>query len=331
MKTLFAVACAAACLQAAPSVAAQSEGTLEQVFASVGDTVISAREYEAALGAAMRQRFYHRQVPEAEVAAFRREVADRLINRVLLLEEVRRRGIQPDEAKVRKIVLGYEARYRDSPQWKNNRDRMLPNLRRELEQADRLERLESAVRSVASPAESELRRYYDAHRDLFTEPEQVRLSVILLRVDPSSPKIAWEKAQEEAAAIRARIAAGADFASLARLHSADRTAENGGDTGYLHQGVLPEALNGSFSTLKRGEISEPVRVLEGYAIFRMEDRRPQRQRAFEDVKQRAGQLWQREEGERRWTALINKLRSDAAIKIDVSRYPELAMKGASGN
>ncbi len=331
MRTLFAVACAAACLHAAPSAAAQSEGTLEQAFASVGNTVITAREYEAALVAAMRQRFYHRQVPEAEVAAFRREVADRLINRVLLLEEVRRRGIQPDHAKVRKIVLGYEARYRDSPKWKDSRDRMLPTLTRELEQANRLELLESAVRNVALPPEPELRRYYGAHRDLFTEPEQVRLSVIVLRVDPSSPKIAWEKAQEEAATIRARIAAGADFASLARLHSTDRSAENGGDMGYLHEGMLPEALNGSFGTLKPGELSQPVRVLEGYAVFRMEDRRPRRKRAFEDVKQRAGQLWQREEGERRWTALIDKLRSGAAIKIDVSRYPELAMKGASGN
>ena len=56
------------------------------------------------------------------------------------------------------------------------------------------------MRKVPEPTEAQARAYYDAHKDLFVEPEKLRLSVILLKVDPSAPKAAWDKARDEAAA-----------------------------------------------------------------------------------------------------------------------------------
>lgn len=324
MKKILVSAFAAGCFGAQTGLAAEAAGPAAQVFATVNDTVITSAEYESALGSARQQQFYHRQVPEGQAASFQRETAERLINRVLLLEEGARRGIQPDRAKVQKLVAGYDERYRGRPQWQNNRDKMLPALTRQLEQADVLERLESAVRTVPEADDAQLRGYYLAHQDLFTEPEQVRLSVILLRVDPSSPKVTWEKAREEAAAIRKKIAAGSDFAALARLHSTDQSAERGGDMGYLHQGMLPEGLYTALGSMKPGDLSAPLTSLEGVGIFRLEDRKSSQLRKFEEVKQRAGQLLRREQGEQRWIDLIQTLRHNASIRINVTRYPELA-------
>lgn len=292
----------------------------KEVFAVVNETVISVREYEAALAVAIREKFYHRRPPEDQLMALKREVGDGLVDRALLLAESRRRGIGPDKAKVDGILASYEQRYRDSPRWRENRATLLPELKRELEGQSVLERLEHAVRTGPEPNETQVRSYYTAHPELFTEPEQVRLSVILLKVDPSSPAVAWNKAREEAHAIIKRLANGADFATLARLHSGDASAQNGGDMGYVHRGMLPEGVHGDIDRLKPGMISEPVTVLEGVAIFRLTERREARLRNFQEARKRAGELWRREQADTRWKDLIARLRQTAQITIDETRY-----------
>lgn len=288
----------------------------------IDGTAITVREYDLAYAAAVRQKFYHRQPPENEIAAFRQEVAEKLIDRVLLIAEGERQGVKPDVKRVDEEIAAHEKRYGDNPRWQKNRDAMLPGLRRELEQRTVLEQLERKTRAVAEPSGKQVQAYYAAHPELFTEPEQVRLSVILLKVDPSSRGGVWDKAREEAATIVKRLAAGADFGELARLHSGDSSAAKGGDMGYLHRLMLPEAVHKTVDQLKPGVVSEPVTVLEGVAVFRLEDRKLSHLMAFGDVRRRAADLWKREQANNRWNGLIARLRQAANIKVvDPSRYP----------
>jgi parvulin-like peptidyl-prolyl isomerase len=303
----------------APSLAQTVPGG--EVFAVVGAEVIPFAEYQSALAAGMRQKYYHAKPPEAEVARFQRDVGDQLVNQLLLLDEAKRRGIEPDRAKVENTVAGYEERYKDSAQWRANRERLLPGLRQRLERQSQLERFEQAVRAVDAPSEASTRAYYAAHPELFTEPEQVRLSLILLKVDPSSPRAIWEKAGEEAERLHQRLQKGADFAELARLHSADPSAARGGDLGYLHRGMLPEPVQKQvIDTLQAGTVAPPVVLLEGIAIVRLVDRRSAQRRSFEDVRKRAGELWARAQGEAAWQTLITDLRARARIQVDESRF-----------
>lgn len=299
---------------------AQSQGAA--VFAIVGDTVIGTAEYDAALAAAHRQRFYHRQAPESQVQALRREVGDQLIERVLLEAETRRRGITADRAQVDELIAGYETRYRSSPQWPRIQAEMLPGLKRELERRNVVERFESQVREAPEPTESQLKSFYDRHRDRFVEPERFKLSLILLKVDPSSARAIWDKAHEEAAVIRDRLVRGGDFAEAAKLRSGDASAERGGDMGYLHRGMLPDGLAEQLDKVTLGTISEPLKMLEGVALIRIDDRKPAQTRSLIEVRDRAVQLWRREEGDRRWQALIADLRRQTQVKVvDASRYP----------
>src|SRR5262245_20857196 len=82
-------------------VAAESRATdSPAVFARVGDTVITQKEFDDAFAVAARNRFYHGKAPEAEVAKLQREVGDALVNEALLLREARHRKLQPDAAAV---------------------------------------------------------------------------------------------------------------------------------------------------------------------------------------------------------------------------------------
>lgn len=292
-------------------------------FATVGDTVVSAADYQRALAVAMRKKYYHAKPPEGEYAKFQREVGDDVVNRVLLLAEAKRRGIQPDRAMVDATVAGYDKQYGGSANWKANRDKMLAAVVPQLESDSLLERLGKLVKSVPEPSEAVARAYYDKHKDLFVEPEQVKLSLILLKVDPSSPQTVWNGALEEAQGIHRKLKAGADFGEMARLHSGDKSAAQGGQMDYTHRGMLPEAVHGVVDKLKARELAAPVQLLEGVAILRLDDRRLAQQRSFEQVKARAADLWQREEAQARWDRLIAELRRATPVRIDESQYVPL--------
>ena len=86
--------------------------------------------------------------------------------------------------------------------------------------------------------------------------------------------------------------------------------------GFLHSGRLSKGAEDAIAELSIGDVSGPVRVLEGIAIFQLTERKPAQLRAFPVVRQRAGELWARHRGEERWHELNTKLRSVSRIEVD---------------
>lgn len=324
------VACA---LQSAAAQPAAAEPASPVPAAAAAIAIVNGREvtlqqFERAFAVVARQKFYHRTPPEGQVEQARREVAEGLVDRMLLLEEARKRHLAVDEAAIEKVMEGYEKQYGASPNWPAMREKALPDLRRELAEQQQLAKLESAVRDVPGPDESAARAFYQANPALFTEPERVHLSVILLRVDPSSPKAVRDKAREEGREIRARLEKGADFAQLAKLHSSDATATKGGDLGYLHRGMLGEGITQEIDKLKPGEVSNSFDVLDGVVIFKLHERATARLRDFDSVRARAGDLLARDLAERAWRGFLAELRRNAVIEM---KNPAWAAKdGARG-
>ena len=301
--------------------------TVVPPFAKVGETVITHKDFDTSFAQAARAKFYHGKPPDTAVAALQREVGNALVDEVLLLKDAKRRKLVPDHAAIKQTLDGYEERYRNSEHWKKNRARLLPDIKAKLERDSQLEQLRKLVKNVPQPTPQQLEQYWEANKDKFTEPQQVHLAMILLKVDPSSPQAKWDGAREEGAAIVKRLRGGADFAELARLHSGDGSAQRGGDMGYLHQGMLPEPAQKAIDKLQPGELSDAVVLLEGVAVFRVEERKAARLNPLDRVRDRARDLWLRDQGEVAWTALVAKLRLATPVKIDESHFlPLVAVK-----
>jgi len=309
---------------AAPAAAAAAATA---TFVKVGDTVITHQEYDAAFAQASRGKFYHGKPPEAEVAKLQREVGQQLVDEILLTREAKRRKIQPDQAAVQKTIATYEERYKDSAQWKTNRAQVLPGLKAKLERDSIQEQLNKQVKTAADPTPAQLEQYYQKHKDKFTSPEQVHLQMILLKVDPSSPQAKWDGAMEEGKAIAGRLKKGSDFAELAKVHSGDPSAAKGGDMGYVHHGMLPEPAQKAVDQLKPGEVSEPVALLEGIGIFKLQGRKSPVLNPLDQVRERCKDLYLRDKGEDQWNALLARLRKDTPVKFDESRFLPLAKAG----
>ena len=323
LLSLVLVATSSIAAPAAPPVTTSAIAS-SGIFAKVGDTVITKDEYNAAFSAASRGKFYHGKPPEGEVALLQREVSDQMVSRIVLLREAKQRGLRPDAAEVQKTVQTYEQRYAGSEQWKKNRAQLLPPLQTKLEQEDLLSQLEKTVRSGVKVSDKQAKDYYAANRDKFTEPEQMRVSVILLKVDPSATSATWKKSEEQAQALSKRARAGEDFAALARQYSGDGSSGQGGDMGYLHSGMLPDGTQEALAKLKTGEISDALRLLEGFAVFRLTDRKAAIMHGFDAVKVRAQELAQREQSDAAWTAFVTDLKAKTPTQIDQSHFLPLA-------
>jgi len=112
------------------------------------------------------------------------------------------------------------------------------------------------------PSAADVRLYYDRHESEFVAPERIHLRQILL------------DERDQAARAQAELAAGKDFAAVARRWSIDPSREQGGDQGILSRDDLPASLAEPILALKPGEISGVVETEYGFHIFQVVARWP---------------------------------------------------------
>lgn len=289
-------------------------------FAIVGEKKLSKQDYIAKLRYEIRQKFFHAKVPDKEMELFREQVGKKLINRTLLIREAQRQGIKPDKVALDNQLSRLEEKRKNDENWQKNKERLLPGIREQYEHDGLIKLLDKKVKDVAEPSEKDIQAHFKNNPDKFTIPEQLSVATILLKVDPSSGSQAWQAATKEANELVAQLRNGADFAELARIHSGHDTAPQGGDMGYIHKGMLAKPAQEIIDIMDPGDVSEPVVILQGVAIFRLDERQPAMLNVYERVRETAKGLIMRERGQKAWADLLKKLRSETKIEVDKSVY-----------
>jgi len=102
------------------------------------------------------------------------------------------------------------------------------------------------------------------------EVEQFHVRHILVR---TNELVSEADARRKLTQLRERIANGADFGELARLHSDDASASRGGDLGWIYPGDTVPEFERAFAHLKDGEVSEPVKTPFGWHLIQVLERR----------------------------------------------------------
>ncbi len=154
---------------------------------------------------------------------------------------------------------------------------------------------------VASTVTDEaIRARYDQEIASAPASNEVRASHILVATE------------EEAANIIKQLDEGADFAELAKEHSSDGSAQNGGDLGFFGPGRMVPAFETAAFALEVGAHSaEPVQSQFGFHVIKVVDKRPQQPPAFEQVESQLRSLLLRE----KYFGEIGALREAASIEI----------------
>ena len=107
-------------------------------------------------------------------------------------------------------------------------------------------------------------------------PEQVEVQIITSRPEPTRAEI--ERIQSELREFTRRINEGeTTFATLARFHSEDGSARNGGEMDYAGRAQwVPEFANVAFSLNDPNKVSKIVKTEYGYHIIQLIDKRGDR-------------------------------------------------------
>jgi peptidyl-prolyl cis-trans isomerase C len=120
--------------------------------------------------------------------------------------------------------------------------------------------------------------------------------------------------EEEAQALIAELAEGADFAELAAEHSTGPSGPNGGALGWFTAGMMVPEFEEAVFALEPGEVSAPVQTQFGWHVVLLNETREQAAPALEDV---AAEL---EEGLRR--ARVDARLQELTEQAEIER-PEL--------
>lgn len=91
--------------------------------------------------------------------------------------------------------------------------------------------------------------------------------------------------EEKAKELRAKIAAGEDFAKLAGENSTDPVSKkDGGFLGYFGMGQMVPEFEAAVAKMQKGELSEPVKTAYGWHVIKLEDRRVKAPPSYDQVK-----------------------------------------------
>src|ERR1700729_126225 len=157
--------------------------------------------------------------------------------------------------------------------------------------------------------------YYDAHKQDFAQPEQVRLSEILVPLPAEANDAAIAQAQAKAADLAAKLKAGAKFNELAEQYSGGPTASQGGDLGLFKRGALAKVLEDQTFDLKAGETTAPIRTRQGFVILKVTEHQAPGIPPMKDVENEIQNAMYMDQMQPALRAYLTKLREDAYIDI----------------
>ncbi|MDF3606950.1 peptidylprolyl isomerase [Paracoccus sp. DMF-8] len=93
------------------------------------------------------------------------------------------------------------------------------------------------------------------------------------------------KTEDEAKAIEAELAGGADFGTLAEQKSTDNSSANKGDLGWFQPAQMVAPFAEAVQALKPGELSKPVETQFGWHVIKLNETRNVEPPKYEEVKE----------------------------------------------
>ena len=275
---LSSALCAA--LLFAPGAALGAPELIDRIVATVDNQTILWSELNYRLRFEAEQRGLSSFVEPGRLEALRREVLEDMVDEQVLILKAQKDSVQIDPNEVEEMLV-QQFQLAKSNMDDGEFERMLDRVglserqlkaryRKEIRHRLLSRQMRAVVAYRVHVSHRDVEAFRQAHRD--TLPTQISLSHILLQIKPSDEVLGEKLAR--IGELQALLAAGGDFAEVARAHSEDPgSAAHGGDLGCFSAGTMvPEFEEAAFA-LKPGETSEPVLSPYGYHLIKLREKR----------------------------------------------------------
>jgi peptidyl-prolyl cis-trans isomerase C len=227
------------------------------------------------------------QIPADRVARIEQNILKRLIEQELINQAVKAAGVVVPEEDMKKGFDEYKQRFQSEEQFENylKHGRVT---KESIEQRIRERRsLELLLEKKGDMAvtDAEAQDFYAKNERFYTEKAGIRASHILIKLPENPTPEDDKKAMEKVKQAQERLKKGEAFDKVATEMSEGPAANKGGDLGFFSQGRMVKEFEDVAFKMKVNEVSEPVKTRFGYHIIKLMERREDRKKTFEEVKE----------------------------------------------
>jgi peptidyl-prolyl cis-trans isomerase SurA len=315
-----------------------ADTVVEEIIARINNQIVTRTEYIHSRDQ-LKQEIQQQEPASADriFAEKQRDVLRDLIDQQLLLEKGKDLGITGDTELVKRLdemrkqmnLESMEDLEKAAQGQGVSYEEFKQNLRNQII-TQRV--IGQEVGSHLSMNKEEEQKFYNQHRDEMQQPEQVRLSELLIAPKPATPPPAGadstpqaaSPADTEAALAAARAKAedlldqlhkGASFEDLAKKSSDGPSAHDGGDLSYFKRGTLSKELEEKVFAMKAGEMTDVIRTKQGFVILKVTEHQMAGIPSLKEMEPRIQDALYMQKLQPALRAYLTKLREDAFIDI----------------
>jgi peptidyl-prolyl cis-trans isomerase SurA len=335
MRKAFPVLLLTSTIVLAPAFAA--DAVIEEIIARVNNQIVTRTELVRSRDEIRKEAMQQDPVNADKIIADKdKDVLRDLIDQSLLEEKAKDLGISGDTELVKRL---------DEMRKQMNLDSM-----EELEKAAQAQGVSfedfkqnlrnqivtqqvigKEVGSRLTISKDDEKAFYEAHKDEFAIPEQIRLSEILISTDKKPGDTRDENqildaAQAKANSVLEEIKKGGSFADIAKKESEGPGAADGGDLGTFKRGVLGPLEEKTF-VMKAGDVSDVIRTKQGFIILKVTEHQEAGIPPLSQVEQHVQDQVYMKKVQPALREYLTRLREEAFIEIK----PGYVDSGASPN
>jgi peptidyl-prolyl cis-trans isomerase SurA len=292
---------------------------VEDVIVHVNDQIISRSDVERAVEQLAQENQQNNASP-TEVADRQKNMLRDMIDQQLLLSRAKELSLNVDAEVIRRL---------DDIRKQNHMDSMEDLEKAARSQGVSFEDFKAQIRNSLltqqvvrdevgrrlQMTQSQEQAYYEAHKQEFVQPEQIRLSEILIPTPADANDAAVAQAQGKAEEVATKLKAGDKFEDLAKTYSGGQTAGQGGDLGMYKRGALAKVLEDQTFDLKVGESTAPIRTRQGFVILKVTEHPAAGVPPLKEVEQQVQEAMYTEQMQPALRAYLTKLREDSYVEI----------------
>ena len=297
----------------------QTDNTPDTTVVIVNDIPITETDVTLEIKRILFQAKAMRQpIDESMMGPMRDKVIDSLINRELLYQQSKAKGIITNAEEIDNSIDQIKQRLEAGQSFESLLAEMgitIETMRTQVGQANAIQKLiEVVVYPKAMVSEKESRIFFENNPQYFQKPEEVKASHILIKVASDAgdeEKLAARKKIEE---VQIKIEAGDDFAELARQYSEGPSNVSGGDLGYFDRKKMLKPFSAAAFALKPGEVSDIVETRFGFHLIKVYDKKAKSSYVFEDIKDRLREILRQQKIKDETVRYLEELRKTADVK-----------------
>ncbi len=311
---------------ALPALAGEKQPS-EGKVAVVNGSVITQKDFDREMdGVQRRLASTGRSLDDSQLQALKKEVLEGLINVELLYQETQRKGITVKEAAIDEELKTLRGRFADEDQFKTALSKANLSeaaLRSQVKRRLAIEHfIATQFAEKVTVSAKETKDYYESHPQSFKQPEQVRASHILIKIDPQADESQRAEARKKIEEIKHKLHEGEDFATLAKEFSQGPSGAKGGDLGYFRRGDMVKPFEEAAFALKPGEVSDPVETRFGYHLIKLIDRKPETTIPYEDIKERIEHHLKDKKVQEKVGLYVQGLKEEATVERFLTQPPK---------